>query len=319
LSGVILVDGVSFGMAINLKKKDLLFLRSLAEYRLLTARQASIIDCIGERAVRNRVNSLSEAGLLKLWRRSLGRDRGRPESVISLSEKGVNLLKEKNIDASKIFSDQVADQEFKYIEHHLLVNWCRIHLLHLERNIPGLSGSFYSPTTPFLPRRKDGKPAISDMVRVEGRDEWIIPDGVFLLKSIAREKRLLFFLEVDMSTETLASPSGNKGDLTEKIIKYLEYIKKGGYKRYEKACAGCQLNGFRLLIITNSSIRKQSICRLINDFPPLNYLWVTDQVQMFECGIGARIWARGGRADIPSQSILGPTLTVEIPLLASEG
>ena len=118
-------------MAIELKKKDLLFLRSLAEYRLLTVRQASVIECISERAVRNRVNSLCEADFLEIWQRSLGRGRGRPESVISLSGKGVNFLKGENITAPEFSPDQVAGQEIKYIEHHLLINWCRIHLLQM--------------------------------------------------------------------------------------------------------------------------------------------------------------------------------------------
>lgn len=302
-------------MDIDLKQKDLLFLRSLAEYRLLTTRQASIIEGISERAVRNRANALCQSGLVELGYRAMGRGRGRPEYLIALKEKGMDYLRRETDSGLNASPDNVSDQDFACIEHHLLVNWFRVHLLHMTRIIPGLSADFYSPTTPYLPRRKDGKPLISDMVRIEDNNEWLIPDGVFALKSTERDKALLFFLEVDMSTESHTSLKEDRNDLANKIQKYLRYFETAGYKRYQKAFE-CTLNGFRLLFVANSSLRKESICRLIKDLPPLNFVWVTDQELMFKQGISAKIWMGGGRSDKEYQSIIGPSMAFEKPLSA---
>ncbi len=300
-------------MVINLKQKDLSFLQNLAEYRLLSTRQAAIIEGISERAIRNRANALCQSGLVELRYRAMGRGRGRPEYLIALKEKGMDYLRRET--DSGLNASPVSDQDFACIEHHLLVNWFRVHLLHMTRIIPKLSADFYSPTTPFLPRRKDGKPVISDMVRVGDQEEWLIPDGVFVLKNTERDKALLFFLEVDMSTESHTSRKEDKKNLASKIHKYLRYFEAEGYKRYQKAFE-CTLNGFRLLFVANSSLRKESICRLIKDLPPLNFVWVTDQELMFKQGISAKIWMGGGRSDKEYQSIIGPSMAFEKPLSA---
>jgi len=39
--------------------------------------------------------------------------------------------------------------------------------------------------------------------------------------------------------------------------------------------------------------------------PPSDYIWLTTADRMFEDGIGAEIWARGGRLDASPHSILG--------------
>ena len=137
-----------------------------------------------------------------------------------------------------------------------------------------------------------------------------IPDGVFSITNNAAEpkKTLLFFLEVDMGTETIASMDRNFKDVRQKIINYQALFHSGCYKRYERVF-DIKLNGFRLLFLANTPVRFIALCRLAKAMPPSDFVWLTDQERMFSGGVSADIWARGGRHDEPLQSILGPKLS----------
>jgi hypothetical protein len=115
---------------------------------------------------------------------------------------------------------------------------------------------------------------------------------------------LLFFLEVDMGTETLATPARTTGDICQKITTYQTYFRSQTYKRYETVFKG-SLNGFRLLFLSHSPARTANLCRLIRQMPPSNFIWVTDPTHLFEHGVGASIWSRGGKDQEALHSILG--------------
>jgi len=111
-----------------------------------------------------------------------------------------------------------------------------------------------------------------------------------------------------MGTESLASSNDDSGSIHGKIRNYQAYFRNGKYKQYEEL-AGCSLNGFRLLFLANSWARLVSLCRVVRETPPSDFVWLTDHDRMFECGLSAEIWARGGLIDEPWESILGPRLT----------
>jgi hypothetical protein len=52
---------------------------------------------------------------------------------------------------------------------------------------------------------------------------------------------------------------------------------------------------------------------LAREMQPSDFIWVTQKDRMFEDGISADIWARGGRLDTSPQSILG-RLSCRAPL-----
>jgi len=89
-------------------------------------------------------------------------------------------------------------------------------------------------------------------------------------------------------------------------------IQTKGYKRYEKEWTE-DLNGFRVLFLTNTPQRKESICGFLKTNPSLNFIWITDKEQMFRNGVSARIWVTGGPGS-PLVSILGSTLAQKLPL-----
>lgn len=138
------------------------------------------------------------------------------------------------------------------------------------------------------------------------------PDGVFCLGHAGLSKTLLFFLEVDMGTETLASPLRLAQDVRQKVVNYQAYFKFRRYRRYEQVW-GCALRGFRVLFLVDSSTRMAGICRLVQDMPPSDFIWVADRAGLLSGGVGAPIWARGGQSGTPPESILGRQMPDSLP------
>jgi hypothetical protein len=177
---------------------------------------------------------------------------------------------------------------------------------------------FLSPTSPLTPRREDGQPIVCDSVLVgpgarTPRD--FTPDGVFSITDRTQQKTLLFFLEADMGTETIASPSGRAGDIRGKITTYQAYFRSGQYKRYGNFWS-CDLLGFRLLVVTATENRLTSLCRLVQRMPPSDFVWLTDQDRVLGNGLAAPIWARGGRLNASPESILGRATAMGVPATA---
>lgn len=178
---------------------------------------------------------------------------------------------------------------------------------------------FRAPTSPFLKRGPGDKAPPADHIVLEdrkGRRVDFTPDGVFMVTDNEQSKALLFFLEVDRGTESVASATQSRRDIRQKIVNYQTYFRSGGYKRYEETW-GCEFNGFRLLFLVNTRVRHAALCRLIREMPPSGFVWLAEQEKMFELGVSGDIWSRGGRIDRPPQSILG-TLSFPSPIPINE-
>jgi hypothetical protein len=113
-----------------------------------------------------------------------------------------------------------------------------------------------------------------------------------------------------MGTETLQSTKQTAGDVRQKIINYQNLFRENHYKRYEKIF-NAHFSGFRLLFLVNTLVRMKALSDLVQQMPPSDFIWVTDQEQMFSNGLSAEIWTRGGRTDRKTESILGTKLAFE--------
>ena len=302
-------------MAFRLKAGDYKTLESIAECRMVTVAQITALLNKKKQSVWRRLNELEKQGFLVINQREFGRGRGRPEKVLSLSEHGVDILKEKKLMDADISHETVTADKISCPDHQLMLNWFRIHLYHLERILPKFSVRFWTDSSPFLPKNPAGLPIISDFAPVEGTPDevvWFRPDAVFSITDTSRRITLLFFLEVDCGTETIVSPKRAKTDVRQKILNYQSYFKSQKYKRYEKSW-NCELKGFRLLFLTNTLGRLSSLCRLVQEMPPSDFIWLTEQCRLFSDGVSAEIWVRGGKMDACPQSILG-SLCCRAPL-----
>ena len=204
-----------------------------------------------------------------------------------------------------------------FIEHDLLVNWLLVHLIQIEREIPQLSVNFLTQNLALINHSNTGKVEVPERTLTGNSDKEFsefIPDCVFTITNVELKKSLLFFLEVDMGTETIASSKRDLKDIRQKIVNYQALFRTGQYKRYEKILKA-HVNGFRLLFLVNSPARHKALCRLVREMPPSDFIWLTDQDSMFSNGLSANIWARGGHHNKPRQSILGCNLAGEITVM----
>ena len=190
-----------------------------------------------------------------------------------------------------------------------------VQVIFFER-IPQLSVNYLSPGFHSSAPASGYRPPLLERVHTKKSQKEVIefiPDGVFSIRNEEISKTLLFFIEVDMGTETIASMDRETKDIRQKILNFQTLFHSSHYKRYEHIFDS-KLNGFRLLFLTNTISRKAALCRLVREMPPSDFIWLTDQERMFSQGASAQIWARGGRYDDPPQSILGPMLACETPV-----
>lgn len=253
--------------------------------------------------------------------RAYGRGSGRPEELYVLTEKGRGRLRKDGILSADVAHITGKATDSIFVDHDFLVNWFRIHMLQVERVIPSLSVLFLTAHSNTFNQNKGDRFFLQERIPVDSNTEKFIefiPDGVFSITNneAVPKKTLLFFLEADMGTETIASMDRNFKDVRQKIINYQALFHSGCYKRYERVF-DVKLNGFRLLFLANTPVRLIALCRLAKAMPPSDFVWLTDQEQMFSHGLSADIWTQGGRQDEPMQSILGPKLSRKASVLGS--
>lgn len=295
-------------MAFRLGSTDFEMLRTIAEYRIMTSPQLAALLSRSKKGVRDRISKMIAEGLLQETPRGRGQHRGRPERVVSLSNSAIDILEEQGFIESQVAAGRKIGGQIGCQNHQLLLNWARIHLSHITTVAAGLEIRFLAHNSPFIPKGFSNVSVQSEtgeLIRFE-------PDATFSIYDHNQDKTLLFFLEVDLGTEILASPRRILTDIRQKILNYGVCFDTQVYKRYEKLW-NCQLNGFRLLFLTDNSEQMSKICSLAREMQPSDFIWVTEKNRMFDDGISAQIWARGGRLDASFQSILG-RLSCRAPL-----
>ena len=292
-------------------------LTRLSECQILTISQLSSLNQRSRQVVRRNIRTLRSEGFIASKEKGYGQGKGRREKIISLTTKGIEFLRDEGVLSDKTTFMKKNSTDSILFNHHLLVNWFHIHLIHMQRIILQLSVNFLSSNS--LALKEKNKPSLKERVKMESVLEGFIefiPDGTFSLicQDADINKTLLFFLEVDMDTETLASKKRNPKDIRQKVVNYQALFRSKRYKRYERFF-GAKLNGFRLLFLANTFARMTAICRLVQEMPPSDFIWVTDQERMFSHGLSAEIWARGGKNDDPPQSIIGSKLACDSPVI----
>jgi len=301
-------------MGFTLWKNDRELVAFIAQHKILTVKQLSTLSRRSCQVIRRRIRNLEKDGFITTRIQGYGRGQGRPEDIIFLTEKSSTALSIEEIPSGK--TPERMEDSFS-INHLLLVNWFLIHILQIKRSIPRLSIHCLSTKIPAQAQRAGDNFLTPTDNRPRNSVEFM-PDGAFSITRKGEDKKtLLFFLEVDMGTETIASMDRDHKDIRQKILNYQALFRSGMYKRYENLF-GTNLNGFRLLFLANSTSRLISLCRLVREMPPSDFIWLTEQGKMFSQGLAAKIWSRGGKIDDLPQSIIGPKLACELPPIDSK-
>ena len=291
-------------------------LADIADYRIISLSQIAYLRCSGKRSTRRKMQQLEKDGLVVTLPGPTARGGGRPEKVYGVSRKGLDLINSERPDGPQLGFEQACGEKLGHqTAHQLLLNWCRVHLVHLTREFPRVEHRLLSSNSPLALDEKDGLCIVSDSVSGPEDESPVrfTPDAAFTLTDMQQPKSVLFFLEVDMGTEPLANDKSN--DIQEKIRRYQEYFRSGQYKKYERIW-NTPLNGFRLLFLANSLARFESLGSVIRKTPPSDFVWVTSEERMFAEGISGDIWSRGGQTDGAPESILdGLARRIPLPTL----
>ena len=304
-------------MAGKITKNDVTLLSSIAEYKFLTVEQLAAISQRSKQVIRRRLRVFETEYLVVMKAFGFGKGPGRRENIIILSEKGMQVLRNKNILSSHATYITNKTSGPMFVDHDLLVNWFFIHLLQIGRDNPRFITHHLTTSSHNLKQGDFQRPFLQERFWIDEHRKKIhimIPDGVFTIHDRESERSLLFFLEVDMGTETLAKTDRTPGDVRQKIINYQTLFDRKHYKRYEEIF-NTKFNGFRLLFLTSQLSTMKAICDLIQEMPPSEFIWVTDQGRMFSHGISAEIWARGAGYDKPPESILSQKFAFESTIL----
>lgn len=302
-------------MAFEINKNDYDLLAIIAEYRVLTVHQLTLLRECNKQRIYRRLRYFEKAGLIRSGKLDLGQNIGRPRTLVDLTEDGIDILKNKGLLSSDVPYERLHSQKINCLGHQLLMNWFRIYLNYAEKALSSVGIKFLSHNSPWLLQGPSGHAFITAFAPTEdGEDVKFIPDGVFSITDLTQKRTVLLFLEVDCGTETLASPRRELIDIRQKIINYQLYFLSEQYKRYESIFS-CELCGFRLLFLTNTLGRLASLCRLAQDMGPEEtcFVWLTDQSRLEDDGVTARIWAKGGTLKLPQRSIFG-SLCCSAPL-----
>ena len=294
-------------MRFRMTTGDCEILRMVAECRIVTTPQLAALLSRNGRSLNRRITQLVDQGLLADAARGPGQRRGRPERMVSPAARGVEVLQEQGLIDLQVPTEVILGERVPPQAHQLLLNWVRAHLHYVRTVVRRLKIEFLAHNSPFLPPGFSNISITTDPAPAEAEPQRIIslkPDAAFSISDTAQGKTVLFFLEVDRDTETLASPTRTPTDIRQKILNYGICFDRQAYKKYESLW-NCQLNGFRLLFVTDSVPRLSTLCSLVQAMPPSDYIWLTVTDRMFEDGIAAEIWARGGRLDASPQSIFG--------------
>ncbi len=129
---------------------------------------------------------------------------------MSLTECGVDLLKDKGLLCHEVPYEKVLVGKSYCINHQLLLNWFRIHLNHVEKVCSRVRVKFMAYNSPFLPKGPNGRLFITDYSPVPDcgqQGNKFTPDAAFGISDLVANKTCLFFLEVDRGTETLSQDS----------------------------------------------------------------------------------------------------------------
>ena len=170
-------------MANKITNGDIKLLSSIAEYKFLTVKQLAAITQRSMQVIRRRIRTLRDERLISLKERDFGGRSGRLEYISFLTEKGLKLIREKEILSAhaKYITDKTAKSIF--IDHDLLVNWFFIHLIQIGRENPSLSTKHLTISSHRLKSGSLEKPLLMERISngQSAENYKMIPDGVFII------------------------------------------------------------------------------------------------------------------------------------------
>lgn len=265
-------------------------LQTLADYRILSSSQITQLLFKSSQMARRTLRELELIHWITPQKLASYSKKGRPEKAYTPSEKGLN-----HLNAIEGLPPSPTPSQ---IPHQLAVNQLRILALDLEKHKSQIQVTTLAPNS-LLKRPHKGFLTVTSNTR-------LVPDTILCLEHPPEKKKLLFFIEMDMGTESQQSQKGHTNNLQHKIISYAKCMAEGKYHFLNKVF-NAQFTGFRVLLVANSSSRLEQINRLTGSIPYNHFIWTTHIENLKSQGMAAHIWHSNGTP--PLQSILGKLAT----------
>ena len=130
-----------------------------------------------------------------------------------------------------------------------------------------------------------------------------VPDAVFTVRQTEPARCLLFLVEADTGSEPLASGQADRSAIAAKIINYQAAFASAAYRTAVPALP-LPPRGFRLLLVTQTPRREQSLGELLRLLKPTDFVWTTHEQLVVGEGFTNAIWLRGGGAASTSRQRL---------------
>ena len=274
---------------------DQQIVETVANHWILSIRQITSLFFKSTAVARRRLLRTSSLRLTQLFDGPLTGRHGRPERLVALGDRAA--------DHTNLPSEILAAlrKPPSLLPHQLLENWFRVMLHQLDQEFTNLTASYTTTSLPSVSScsRSTRKTSMPE------RNPGLIPDGHFTLTSRPLKKSLLFFLEVDLSSEPLASSAPNS--ISRKVQNYRRMLAQKEFGEHPTE-APYPYKGFRVLILTDTLQRSTQAARLIAQMGPSDFVWVTDEESLLSKGLHERIWIRGGRINDRRESIIGSQL-----------
>ena len=273
----------------RLTKRDLKIPGLVVEYHLLTTLQIKrLLYFPSLQKTQARLLTLFKAGLVKRFRYPLLLSDGGSGEFIYYYRK------RKRISLSGVF-------------HTLQLNEIRISFTEACDNSRGID------MTAFIPEYKgfvsgDGSPErfIEDTVGggEEGKEaRKIIPDAVICLENSDKDKKALFFLELDLGTERIASDNDMNYSLLSKLKRYEDYFRTRGFERYN-SWFGKKFRGFRALLVMDSQRRIQRLRAELKKRGIVGFIWFAEKSSLNGNTVFQNIWYKDNIEDENRYSLL---------------
>jgi len=174
-------------------------LTDIADYRIILLSQIGYLHFSGKRSARRRMQQF-----VVVLPGPTARGGGRPEKVYGVSRTGLDLINSERPNSPQLGFDQVCGEKLGHqTGHQLLLNWCRVHLIHLTRQLPRVEHRLLSSNSALALDEESGLCIVSDNVSGPEDDSPVrfTPDAAFILTDTQQPKSVLFFLQVDMGTQ----------------------------------------------------------------------------------------------------------------------
>ncbi len=188
-----------------------------------------------------KMKALYDLGLVRRFQQPFIEKRGKGEYIYFLSKKGSAILGANNGKRSYHLINPL--KNIYSLPHTLAITDLNIALT--QGGAPGFLCRFYYPR----------------QLNIQASDfEGVLPDGSAVIEHKASHKKILHFLEVDLSTESLASDKSYS--VKHKLDKYYRLLENEDASKILTDKFGYTFNGFRVLFVLSSHERLNSLIDL---------------------------------------------------------